>query len=101
MTTIYKVIFRPRAMKRFARLDTSSQRQIAKKLAERSKNPRVIGDALNKMPDCYKLKLRAKGIRLIYQVQDGQLILLVLSVGAREREEAYEDAAAELLKLND
>lgn len=101
LATTYKVVFRASAKKRFDRLDTASQRQIAKKLAERCGNPRVQGDALSKMPDCYKIKLRAKGIRLIYQVQDARLVLLVLSVGARDGEEAYVSAAAELLKLHD
>ncbi len=101
MKNIYKVLFRPRAKKRFDRLDVSSQRQIAKKLAERCENPRVPGDKLARMPDCYKIKLRAKGVRLVYQVQDGRMILLVLLVGAREHEEAYLDAAAELLALDD
>jgi mRNA interferase RelE/StbE len=101
LTTTYKVIFRPRAKKRFDRLDTISQRQIAKKLAERCQNPRVPGDALSKLPDCYKIKLRSKGIRLVYQVRDSRLILLVLSIGSREREEAYIEAAEELQKLDD
>lgn len=97
----YKVIFRPKAKKRFDRLDSAVQRQIARKLEERRERPRVPGDALTKLRDCYKIKLRAKGIRLIYQVRDTQLILLILSVGSREREEAYVEAAAELGKLDD
>lgn len=101
MPTIYKVVFRPKAKKRFDRLDPIIQRQIAKKLDERCRNPRVPGDALARLPDCYKIKLRAKGIRLVYQVRDGKLMLLVLSVGSREREEAYVEAAAELDRIDD
>ena len=97
----YRVIFRPRAKKRFDRLDAAIKRQIARKLDERCRNPRVPGDALARLRDCYKIKLRAKGIRLVYQVRDTQLILLVLSVGSREREEAYVEAAAELARLDD
>ncbi|MEQ1640340.1 MAG: type II toxin-antitoxin system RelE/ParE family toxin [Novosphingobium sp.] len=99
--TTYSVEFRPRAKKRFDKLDSLSQRQIAKKLAERCLNPRVPGDALSRLPDCYKIKLRARGVRLVYQVQDQRLILLVLSIGAREREEAYDEAAAELRRLDE
>jgi mRNA interferase RelE/StbE len=101
LPTIYKVVFRPRAKKRFDRLDPVIQRQIARKLVERCRNPRVAGDALSKLRDCYKIKLRAKGIRLVYQVRDTRLILLVLAVGSREREEAYVEAASELGKLDD
>ena len=101
MPIIYKVLFRPRAKKTFDRLDAMIQRQIANKLIERSSNPRIQGDALSKMPDCYKIKLRSKGVRLIYKVQDDRLILLILAVGGREREEAYIAAAKELAKLDD
>ncbi len=101
LPTTYKVVFRPRAKKRFDRLDPAIQRQIARKLDERCRNPRVPGDALSKLRDCYKIKLRAKGIRLVYQVRDARLILLVLSVGSREREEAYVEAANELDKRDD
>jgi mRNA interferase RelE/StbE len=101
LPTTYKVVFRPRAKRRFDRLDSAIQRQIARKLAERCRTPRVPGDALARLRDCYKIKLRAKGIRLVYQVRDTQLILLVLSVGSREREEAYVEAAVELAQLDD
>lgn len=101
LTPIYKVIFVARAQKAFDRLDPSLQRQLARKLAERRINPRVPADKLRKMPDCYKIKLRASGIRLVYQVRDFALILLVIGVGKREGEEAYGLAATELVKLDD
>ena len=100
MTTIYKVIFRPRAKKQFDRLDFALQQQLARKLKQRSANPRVPADKLSKMHDCYKVKLRSSGIRAIYQVQDGALILLVLAVAKREGDEAYEFAMQELNNLN-
>jgi mRNA interferase RelE/StbE len=101
LTPIYRVLFRPCAKKRFDRLDPAIQQQIAKKLEQRRRNPRVPGDALSHMRDCYRIKLRAKGIRLVYQVRDAKLILLVLAVGSREREEAYVEAAAELARIGE
>jgi len=101
LTTTYKVIFRPKAKKRFDKLDTAVQRQLARKLDERRRNPRVPGDALSHMPNCYKIKLRARGIRMIYQVQDEIVLLLVLAVGGRENEDAYIEAARELASLDD
>jgi mRNA interferase RelE/StbE len=97
----FRVIFRPRAKKRFDKLDTAVQRQIARKLLERCDNPRVPSSALTKLPNCYKVKIKKPGIRLVYLVRDAQLILLVLSVGLRERSEAYEDAALELGTIDD
>jgi mRNA interferase RelE/StbE len=88
-------------MKRFEQLDHAAQRQVARKLAQRTQNPRVPGDALSGMKDCYKIKLRKAGIRLVYLVQDDKLVLLVLSAGQRERNEAYREAESELTKIND
>lgn len=101
MTPTYKVVFRPRAKKAFDRLDVAIQRQIARKLDERRRNPRVWGDALSGMPDCYKIKLRARGVRLVYQVRGETLVLLVLAVGSREHEEAYREAMQELARTDD
>ena len=101
MTTIYKVVFRRRAQKVFDRLGTAEQRQLAAKLKERTANPRVPADAVREIPDGYKIKLRAPGIRLIYQVRDRRLVILVLAIGKRERLEAYKEAVRELGKLDD
>jgi mRNA interferase RelE/StbE len=101
LTPIYKVVFRPRAKKQFDRLDVALKQQLAKKLKSRTVNPRVAGDRLSGMPDCYKIKLRSSGIRAIYQVRDGALVILVLAVAKREKDEAYRLAAAELANLDD
>jgi mRNA interferase RelE/StbE len=101
LTNIYRVVFRPKAQKRFEKLDFALRQQIARKLAERATNPRVPGDALSDMKNCYKIKLRASGIRLIYQVRDHELILLVIAVGARDGEQAYALATMELRKLDE
>lgn len=101
MPTSYSIVFRPKAEKRFSKLDLAIRQQVARKLLERANNPRVQGDALSGMKDCYRLKFRASGVRIVYQVRDFELVLLVLAVGRREGEEAYEDAAAALAKLDD
>ena len=52
-------------------------------------------DALPKAPkevieaERYKIKLRNAGYRLVYQVKDKELIVLVVAVGKRERNEVY------------
>jgi mRNA interferase RelE/StbE len=96
----YEIAFRPRAAKAFQRLGSSIKAQISRKLSERATNPRVAADKMRDMPDAYRLKFRSSGIRLVYLVRDSQLVILVLSVGAREREEAYEDAVREFRKLD-
>ena len=44
------------------------------------------------MPDCYKIKLRAAGVRLIYRVENDVLVVLVLAIGRRDssKRDVYE-----------
>lgn len=42
--------------------------------------------------DCYKIKLRSAGYRLIYQVINHEFIVLVLAIGKRERNAVYRAA---------
>ncbi len=45
------------------------------------------------MPDCYKIKLRSVGYRLVYRVYDDRIVVQVIAVGKRERNEVYKAAA--------
>jgi mRNA interferase RelE/StbE len=58
-------------------------------LERRLQSPRVQSAKLREAPDCYKIKLRALGYRLVYQVIDAQVIVLVLAVGKREGDFVY------------
>ena len=53
------------------------------------------------MRDCYKIKLQAAGLRLVYRVEEQKLLILVLAVGKRERGEIYLEAIRELRNLDD
>jgi len=37
------------------------------------------------MEDCYKIKLRSVGYRLVYQVRENEIVVSVVSVGKREK----------------
>ena len=65
-----------------------------KKLAEVLERPRVEANRLHGLPDCYKIKLRGAGYRLVYQVQDERVLVFVVAVGKREREQVYLDAGS-------
>jgi mRNA interferase RelE/StbE len=65
---------------------------IKKKLAEIMNNPRIEANRLRELPDCYKVKLKSAGYRLIYQVLDQEIVVFVVAIGKREREAAYEVA---------
>jgi len=85
-----------RALKEWHKLNASIRQQFKKKLAEVLENPKVQATKLRGLPECYKIKLRSSGYRLIYQVQDERIIVFVVAVGKRENEQAYDDAEARL-----
>ncbi|GFO73588.1 mRNA interferase RelE/StbE [Bathymodiolus japonicus methanotrophic gill symbiont] len=88
----YKLGFHQSAKKEWDALDQQIQKQFKKKLNERLEQPRVESSRLNGMTDCYKIKLRSVGYRLVYQVIDEQLIVSVVAVGKREKNKAYKAA---------
>ncbi|WP_350586898.1 type II toxin-antitoxin system RelE/ParE family toxin, partial [Pseudoalteromonas sp. RB2-MNA-CIBAN-0110] len=55
-------------------------------------HPTVEANRLRDLPDCYKIKLRQVGYRLIYQVHDEKVSILVVAIGKRDKSEAYKDA---------
>lgn len=40
----------------------------------------------------YKIKLRAVGYRLVYEVRDAELVVSVIAVGKRDRSAVYREA---------
>jgi len=88
----YKLEFLPSALKEWGKLGHTLQQQFKKKLAERLEAPRISADALHGMPDCYKIKLKAAGYRLVYKVIDERTIVSVIAVGKRERSAVYDQA---------
>ena len=88
--------FDPRAWKEWKKLGDTVRHQFKKKLAEVLERPRVEANRLHGLPDCYKIKLRGAGYRLVYQVQDERVLVFVVAVGKREREQVYLDAGSRL-----
>jgi mRNA interferase RelE/StbE len=94
----YELQFLPAAKAEWDALDGSVRQQFAKALLKRLGNPRVPAAALSGMPDCYKIKLRTAGYRLVYRLNDGALILLTIAVGKRDKNAVYEAAKLRLSK---
>lgn len=92
----YALEFNVLALKEWKKLDSAIQLQFARKLKERLSNPRVEADKLRGMPDCYKIKLRTAGYRLVYEVLDQVLVVTVIAVGKRERSQVYSNASKRL-----
>ncbi|MNV90560.1 mRNA interferase RelE [compost metagenome] len=58
--------------------------------------PRIEANHLHSLPDCYKIKQRSSGYRLVYQVIDHEVVVFVVAVDRRESEQAYRKAAERL-----
>ena len=86
---IYELEFDPRALKEWRKLDETVRHQCKKKLAEGLVNPEIPANRLSDLPNCYKIKLRKLGYRLVYQVQQTRITVFVIAIGKRERTEAY------------
>ncbi len=89
----YELDFLEDALKEWRKLNSTVRDQFARKPAERLNAPHVPSARLSGMRDCYKIKLKSAGYRLVYQVEDDALVILVIAVGKRERKEAYKAAA--------
>ena len=88
----YKLRFHALALKEWNTLNPVLREQFKKKLAERLEEPRIASAALAGMRDCCKIKLRAAGYRLVYQVEDDTLYVTVIAVARREHLKVYEKA---------
>ena len=75
----YELRFKESALKEWRQLNAPVREQFKKKLAERLEQPRVPSAALHGARDLYKIKLRAAGFRLVYQVDDGIVTVTVPS----------------------
>jgi mRNA interferase RelE/StbE len=89
----YKLAFHPDALVEWRKLDATVSEQFKKKLAERLQHPRVPAARLAGHNDRYKIKLRSVGYRLVYEVRDAVLLVIVVAVGKRERNAVYRVAA--------
>lgn len=88
----YRLEFEEHALKEFKKLGAPLREQFVKKLKEVLQNPHVPANRLHGMTDCYKIKLRSAGYRLVYQVLEHEVVVLVLAVGKRERSQVYQAA---------
>ena len=96
--TPYRLKFLPNALDEWNALDGSVKNVLRKLLKKRLIQPRVPGAELHgSLRDCYKIKLRKQGYRMVYLVEDDVLTVLVLAVDKREDLAAYRAALERLL----
>ncbi|HCC0888848.1 TPA: type II toxin-antitoxin system RelE/ParE family toxin [Salmonella enterica] len=88
----YELEFDPRALKEWQKLGETVKKQFRKKLVDVLSNPQVESARLRELPDCYKIKLKTSGYRLVYQVQDDVVLVVVIAIGKREKSAVYRQA---------
>jgi mRNA interferase RelE/StbE len=90
----FSLEFHVTALKEWQKLDNSVKDQFKKHLEKRLSNPRVPSAKLHgDLDNFYKIKLRTLGYRLVYEVIDHKLVILVIAIGKRNREEVYKKAS--------
>lgn len=89
----YELAFLTEALKEWKSLDSTVKKQFKKKLEERLSEPNVEASRLSGSKNRYKIKLRAAGYRLVYEVLEREVVVLVIAVGKRERNAVYKAAS--------
>jgi mRNA interferase RelE/StbE len=88
----YKLKFLSTALKEWKKLDNAIQIQLKKKLKERLESPHVARCQLSGFKNHYKIKLRTSGYRLVYEVIDEEIYVLVIAIGKRDKNMVYKKA---------
>lgn len=88
----YSLKFKQDALKEWGKLGGGLREQFKKKLEERLLNPRVPASRLSGQQDRFKIKLRQAGYRLVYEVRDAELIVVLVAIGKRDRSAVYKAA---------
>ena len=95
---MYRLKFVPEALQEWNALGSSVKEVLRKALKKRLLIPRTPGAQLHgDLMDCYKIKLRKQGYRLVYRVEDDVLVVLVLAVDKREDIAVYRSAVERLI----
>lgn len=80
----YELEFSEKALEEFDKLSPNIANQFIKKLKKILENPRIPKNKLRGAKDWYKIKLRKSGFRLLYEVIDDRLVVVVIKIGRRD-----------------
>lgn len=94
----YKLEFKKDALKEWNKLDSVIRAQFKKKIGKILQNPCIPSARLKGfgLSDCYKIKLRQSGYRLVYEVVKNKLTIIVVGVGKRDKNKVYKSAKKRL-----
>lgn len=87
---MYRIKFTVDSAAEFAKLDGSVKKQVLRALEKRASNPVVPASRLSGTSgNLFRLKFRDAGLRLIYEVIDDEVVILVLKIGRRDDKKIY------------
>lgn len=91
----YKIKLHPEAQKEFKELDKSVQIIILKQFKKITINPHIgqhLGNINNlNLTGYYKLYADNKKIRIVYKVENDNLLILIFGIGKRDNNKIYKD----------
>ena len=79
---MYRVIIEKKALNFFKKLDRNNQERIGKKIVELKLNPRLGIPLVGNLAGFWKL--RVGDYRLIYDIKNDQLIIVIFDMGNRK-----------------
>jgi mRNA interferase RelE/StbE len=89
----YQLKFDHDALKEWKKLDGSIKEEFKKALVRRLKSPIVESARLHgNLSNCFKIKSKSSGYRLIYTVDGTEVVVIVLAIGERDKQKAYNAA---------
>ena len=88
----YKLEFLEEALAEWNKLNLSIKQPLKKKLEKVLDNQKKKKNKLSGHSNRYKIKLRSIGYRLVYEVIDDEVVVLVIAVGKRENDAVYQAA---------
>ncbi len=88
---LYSIDFATAALKQLSKLEPKFQAQISRKIDALAEEPRPAG--VEKLAEAERLyRIRSGNYRIIYQINDDELLVLVVRIG--DRKEIYKNLAA-------
>ncbi|WP_436914094.1 type II toxin-antitoxin system RelE family toxin [Acinetobacter schindleri] len=89
----YKLLRHKDFTAEWEKLPVAIREQFKKKLAKVIEQPHIPKNKLRgDLAGCYKIKLLKAGVRLVYQVRDDEVVILLITVGKRADSVVYDEA---------
>ena len=83
VTIMYAIVTTKQFDKRLSGLPVNVQKRIVAKIQEVAKNPYAANNNLTKLQGVDGYRLRVGDWRILYELQDERLVMLVLEIDAR------------------